>query len=38
MDDDVEITDVDDDLPYEVKKAPLKNQDLSSMNIIGNVT
>lgn len=37
MDDDVEITDVDDDLPYEVKKTSLRNQDLSSMSIIGNV-
>lgn len=39
MDDDVEITDVnDDDVPYQVKKASLKNQDLSSMSLIGNLT
>ncbi|XP_041791553.1 selenoprotein S isoform X2 [Chelmon rostratus] len=32
--DDVEITDVDDgDLPYQVEKAPLKNQDLSSLSL-----
>ncbi|XP_070759647.1 selenoprotein S [Enoplosus armatus] len=31
--DDVEITDVNDgDLPYEVERAPLKNQDLSSLS------
>lgn len=38
MDDDVEITDVsDDDVPFQVKKASLKNQDLSSLNLIGNL-
>lgn len=39
MDDGVEITDVnDDDAPFQVKKASLKNQDLSSLNLIGNLT
>lgn len=38
MDDDVEITDVnDDDVPFQVTKASLKNQDLSSLNLIGNL-
>lgn len=38
MDDDAEITDVnDDDVPFQVKKASLKNQDLSSLNLIGNL-
>lgn len=38
MDDDVEITDVsEDDVPFQVKKASLKNQDLTSVNLIGNL-
>ncbi len=37
--DDVEITDVNDaDLPDQVEKAPLKNQDLSSLSLTGNLT
>ncbi|KAM8762895.1 selenoprotein S [Acanthopagrus schlegelii] len=32
--DDIEITDVDDDMPYEVEKGPIKNQDLTSVSII----
>lgn len=36
--DDIEITDVDDDMSYEVDKGPIKNQDLTSVSIIGNFT
>lgn len=37
MDDDVEITDVnDDDLVYQMKEQPLKNQDLNSLSQTGN--
>lgn len=37
--DDVEITDInDDDMPYQGEKGPIKNQDLTSVSIIGNFT
>lgn len=32
--DDIEITDVDDDMSYDVEKGPIKNQDLTSVSII----
>lgn len=39
MDDDVEITDVnDDDFVYEMKEQPLKNQDFISFSQTGNET
>lgn len=37
--DDVEITDVEEEnSPFLVEKAPLDNQDLSSVSLLGNVT
>lgn len=36
---DVEITDVNDgDVPHQAQKAPLRNQDLTSLSLLGKLT